>query len=450
MQEKTYDREALNMFRLPYEPPLLGCAKDYIIRAIQKNDKRWVLCFLHRYEAYFNRRIISFMRKNSIRMQSDIFLEMKCACREEVLSRYEGFDITKGASFLAYIDPFIRDAVMNVCRSSETMSSSSLTDYKRARLMGAIYNSCGRIPVEAVKKYCEQTGATEETAWNLLDGARRLENSSYISFDEPAFVHNMLGILWNGISSDDIFRAFGRLQYAEQVLLEARQGVCMGCCRVFLDGKHPTYQSLSEKGENSDAETTSRQYKKAVSHLIYELTDDGVLGCVLIRLKHADAAHAVYSYEPDNSGHIGEIVIDRVNRDFEVTVFPYRDTGSASWQTEEAILEAVLKETEPPQELLIPLIKGDTESELHIRIRQRNLKRKGNRNLSAVYAYRKGIKGSWGIIHFDFTKNVSEVLEFPGRDTDSADWSTEDAICQAVFAMADRELPKNLIIWNAL
>jgi len=313
-------------------------------------------------------------------------------------------------------------------------------------MMGAIYNACGRIPIEAVKKYCEQTGATEETAWNLLDGVRRLENSCSLSFDEPEFVCNMTGILWNGICTDDVARAFRRLPYKEQALLEARQCICMGCYRVFLSGKHPTYQSLSEKGENSDPETASRQYKKAVSDLIYELTDDGVLGCVLIRLKHADTEHAVYSYEPDNGGHVGEIIIDRVNRDFEITEFPERDKGSVCWQTEEAIEEAVLKETEPPDELLIPLIKHDIDAEQRIRIRQRSLRRKSGRNLSAVYAYRKGTNGSWGIIRFDFTKRESEVLEFPCRDAATADWSTEDAVCQAVFAVADGELPKNLLI----
>ena len=446
MQKRTIDTDALSMYRLPFDPPVLACARDYIIRAIQKNDKRWVLFFLHRFEAYFNRRIVGFVRRNGVMIPSDMLTEMKAACREEVLFRYESFDVSKGSSFLAYIDPFIKDAVLNVCRKNEEWSSSSLSDYKRVRTMGAIYNACGRIPTEAVKRYCEQYGVTEETAWNMLDAARRLENSGKLCFNDPQLDYDFLGTLSNGIRIEEFVPAFRRLPYNEQILLEACNCVCMGCYSVFPEGKHPTYKDLAEKGENSDPETSSRQYKKAVNDLIYELTDDGVIGCVLICLKHADEEQAIYSYEPDNGGHVGEIIINRVNGDFEITVFPEKDAGNSTWQMEEAIAEAVLKEPEPPEELLIPLHKYRIEETLRIRVKQKSLKRKNKQNISAVYAYRKGTSTPWGIIRFDFINHESEVTVFPAKDGPYADWSTEDAICKAVFAKADGELPKNLLI----
>ncbi len=45
---------------------------------------------------------------------------------------------------------------------------------------------------------------------------------------------NYTDILWNGIQAENVQRAFEKLNYREQTLLEKRLAICMACGRVRL------------------------------------------------------------------------------------------------------------------------------------------------------------------------------------------------------------------------
>ena len=56
---------------------------------------------------------------------------------------------------------------------------------------------------------------------------------------------NYTDILWNGIQAEKVQRAFEKLNYREQTLLEKRLAICMTCGRVSSWKDRPTFEELA-------------------------------------------------------------------------------------------------------------------------------------------------------------------------------------------------------------
>ena len=122
-------------------------------------------------------------------------------------------------------------------------------------------------------------------------------------------------ILWDGIRADAVQKAFDKLDFREQTLLEKRNAICMTCGRVSSWKDRPTFEELAVMFEGTTAGGAERAYRRAVEHLTELLVEDGVLRCVRLKQESKKTrkkknAAAVYSYQADNDGERGEIHFD--------------------------------------------------------------------------------------------------------------------------------------------
>ena len=60
-------------------------------------------------------------------------------------------------------------------------------------------------------------------------------------------------ILWDGIQAEKVRKAFEKLNYREQTLLEKRLAICMTCGRVGSWKNRPTFEELAVMFEGSSA-----------------------------------------------------------------------------------------------------------------------------------------------------------------------------------------------------
>lgn len=78
---------------------------------------------------------------------------------------------------------------------------------------------------------------------------------------------NYSDILWNGIQAEKVQRAFDKLNYREQTLLEKRLAICMTCGHVGSWKGRPTFEELAVMFEGSTASGAERAYRRAVDKL---------------------------------------------------------------------------------------------------------------------------------------------------------------------------------------
>ena len=75
---------------------------------------------------------------------------------------------------------------------------------------------------------------------------------------------NYTDILWNGIQAEKVQRAFEKLNYREQTLLEKRLAICMTCGRVGSWKNRPTFEELAVMFEAAQpavqSEPTGKQW----------------------------------------------------------------------------------------------------------------------------------------------------------------------------------------------
>lgn len=126
---------------------------------------------------------------------------------------------------------------------------------------------------------------------------------------------NYTDILWNGIQAEKVQRAFEKLNYREQTLLEKRLAVCMTCGRVGSWKNRPTFEELAVMFEGSTASGAERAYRKAVDKLTELLVAEGAIHAVRLKQKSKikrkkKIAAAIYEYQADCDGEWGEISLD--------------------------------------------------------------------------------------------------------------------------------------------
>ena len=134
---------------------------------------------------------------------------------------------------------------------------------------------------------------------------------------------NYADILWNGIQAEKVQRAFEKLNYREQTLLEKRLAICMTCGRVGSWKNRHTFEELAVMFEGSTASGAERAYRKAVDKLTELLVAEGSIHAVRLKQKSKTKrkkkiAAAIYEYQADCDGEWGEISFDFENGTAEI------------------------------------------------------------------------------------------------------------------------------------
>ena len=298
---------AERIFQLEPEPPKVDSPNDYILSALRKKDLKYFSFFLHHYEPQLNKRIKSFLGVvGGDPYDTDRFIDIKLSCREQMLQKLMDYDPSKGAEYATYIFPFIRDAMLRFRMGEEKWSVSSLTNYKMVRSMAWLYHNTKDAVSEFSKKYNCDLALAEEYL-KVVRGIRNQqpfyvtdedgeETGEAVALDDS---WNYADILWNGIQAEKVQRAFEKLNFREQTLLEKRNAVCMTCGRVGSWEERPTFEDLAVMFEGSTASGAERAYKKALDKLTGHLVDAGVLGVVELKLtdKNKKVAAAAYEYK---------------------------------------------------------------------------------------------------------------------------------------------------------
>ena len=153
---------------------------------------------------------------------------------------------------------------------------------------------------------------------------------------------NYTDILWNGIQAEKVQRAFEKLNYREQTLLEKRLAICMTCGRVGSWKNRPTFEELAVMFEGSTASGAERSYRKAVDKLTEFLVAEGAIHAVRLKQKSKTKRKkkitaAIYEYQADCDGEWGEMSVDFENGTAEIIRLADWDTIKTNWFANEAI-----------------------------------------------------------------------------------------------------------------
>ena len=232
---------------------------------------------------------------------TDRFIDIKLSCREQMLQKLMDYDPAKGAvSEFAKkynCDLALAEGYLKVVRGIRNQQPFYVTDEDG-----------------------EETGedvALDDT-WNYTD------------------------ILWNGIQAEKVQRAFEKLNYREQTLLEKRLAICMTCGRVGSWKNRPTFEELAVMFEGSTASGAERAYRKAVDKLTEFLVAEGAIHAVRLKQKSKTKRKkkitaAIYEYQADCDGEWGEMSVDFENGTAEIIRLADWDTIKTNWFANEAI-----------------------------------------------------------------------------------------------------------------
>ena len=253
----------------------------------------YFLFFLHHYEPQLNKRIKGFLGVDGGDLyDTDQFIDIKLSCREQMLQKLMDYAPAKGAEYATYIYPFIWDSMLRFHMGEEKWSVSSLTNYKMVRSMAWLYHNTKDAVSEFAPKYnCDIALAKEYL--KVVRGIRNQqpfyitdedgeETGEDIALDDS---WNYADILWNGIQAEKVQRAFEKLNYMEQTLLEKRLAICMTCGRVGSWKGRPAFEELAVMFEGSTASGAERAYRKAVDKLTELLVAEGALHAVRLKQK---------------------------------------------------------------------------------------------------------------------------------------------------------------------
>ena len=335
---------AERIFQLEPEPPAVGSLNEYILSALREKNLIYFSFFLHHYEPQLNKRIKGFWGVDGGDLyDTDRFIDIKLSCREQMLQKLMDYDPAKGAEYATYIFPFIRDAMLRFRMGEEKWSVSSLTNYKMVRSMAAeeylrvVRGIRNQQPFYVTDEDGEETGedvALDDT-WNYSD------------------------ILWNGIQAEKVQRAFDKLNYREQTLLEKRLAICMTCGHVGSWKGRPTFEELAVMFEGSTASGAERAYRRAVDKLTELLVAEGAIHAVRLKQKSKTKrkkkiATAIYEYQADCDGEWGQISFDFENGTSEIVRLADWDTMKTNRFANKAIAYLLNCENEKlPKETIV-------------------------------------------------------------------------------------------------
>ncbi len=358
---------AERIFQLEPEPPKAENINDYILSALQEKNLIYFSFFLHHYEPQLNKRIKNFLGVDGSDLyDTDRFIDIKLSCREQMLQNLMDYDPAKGAEYATYIYPFIRDAMLRFRMGEEKWSVSSLTNYKMVRSMAWMYHNTK----DAVSEFSKEYNCDLALAEEYLKVVRGIRNQQpfYITDEDGEETGedvalddswNYTDILWNGIQANKVQKAFDKLNYREQTLLEKRLAICMTCGRVGSWKDRPTFEELAVMFEGSTASGAERAYRKAADKLTKLLVAEGAVHAVRLKQKSKTKrkkkiAAAIYEYQADCDGEWGEISLDFQNGKAEVIRLADWDTVKTNKFAIRAIAYLLNCENEKlPKEMMV-------------------------------------------------------------------------------------------------
>ena len=293
---------AERIFQLEPEPPAVDSLNEYILSALREKNLLYFSFFLHHYETQLNKRIKGFLSVDGGNLyDTDRFIDIKISCREQMLQKLMDYDPAKGA-----VSEFAKKYNCDLALAEEYL-----------KVVRGIRN---QQPFYITDENGEETGedVALDATWNYTD------------------------ILWNGIQAEKVQRAFEKLNYREQTLLEKRLAICMTCGRVGSWKNRPTFEELAIMFEGSTASGAERAYRKAVDKLTELLVAEGALHAVRLKQKtktkrKKKIAAAIYEYQADCDGEWGEISVDFENGTAEIIRLADWDTIKTNWFAKEAI-----------------------------------------------------------------------------------------------------------------
>ena len=249
----------------------------------------------------------------------------------------------------------------------EKWSVSSLTNYKMVRSMAWLYHNTKDAVSEFAKKYNCDLALAEEYL-KVVRGIRNQqpfyvtdedgeETGDDVALDDT---WNYADILWNSIQAEKVQRAFEKLNFREQTLLEKRLAICMTCGRVGLWKNRPTFEELAVMFEGSTASGAERAYRKAVDKLTELLVAEGALHAV--RLKQVSKTKqkkkivaAIYEYQVDCDGDWGELSLNFEAKTAEIIRLADWDTIKSNKYAKAAISYLLYCKNENcPKDIVIP------------------------------------------------------------------------------------------------
>ena len=275
--------DAYSTYQLIPAPPRAetGRTDDYIRLAQETHEIKYVLFYLHENERYFNDRINTFLTSETDWFSPERFMDLKLEFRIEVLKRFPFFDPNRGTTFITYIHRYITDTLLRFRMQEEFYSFDSLKEYKDARRIMQLFSECQGNTEETIRLFAAQTGYSEKTAAEKLAAAwrqrkrwqlpkRQDENDEKEDWgqDEDLIPDHWdyADILWAGMEAENVDKAFRRLSYREQTLLEQRNAICMTCGRVSAMSTRASFETLAALFEGSRASGAERAYKRAVEN----------------------------------------------------------------------------------------------------------------------------------------------------------------------------------------
>ena len=369
-------QDAFRAYQLIPAPPGLpsGDTNEYIRLAKETHELKYIFFFLHENEQYFNDRINTFLTGEGERIHPERFMDLKLECRIEVLQRFPSYDPGRGTAFITYIHRYITDTLLRFRMGEEYHSFDSLQEYKDARRIMQLYADSNGNTKETIRLFAAQDGCSEKTAIEKLAAAWRQRNrrvpvqineegECQEQQDELISDHwDYVGILWAEMEAEKVDKAFDKLSYRDQTLLEQRNAICMRCGRVSDMKTQVSFEKLAELFEGSGASGAERAYKRALENLTLELVKLGQLHCV--RLKQTSVQRedkkitaAGYAYQVDNSGDWGEIRFDLIEKTAWVETFAENDPCD-TWEITDAAIHAALANNmeKLPKSMLLPIL----------------------------------------------------------------------------------------------
>ena len=369
-------QDAFRAYQLIPAPPGLpsGDTNEYIRMAQETHELKYIFFYLHENEQYFNDRINTFLSGEGERIHPERFMDLKLECRIEVLQRFPSYDPGRGTAFITYIHRYITDTLLRFRMGEEYHSFDSLQEYKDARRIMQLYADSNGNTKETIRLFAAQDGCSEKTAIEKLAAAWRQRNrrvpvqineegECQEQQDELISDHwDYVGILWAEMEAEKVDKAFDKLSYRDQTLLEQRNAICMRCGRVSDMKTQVSFEKLAELFEGSGASGAERAYKRALENLTLELVKLGQLHCV--RLKQTSVQRedkkitaAGYAYQVDNSGDWGEIRFDLIEKTAWVETFAENDPCD-TWEITDAAIHAALANNmeKLPKSMLLPIL----------------------------------------------------------------------------------------------
>ena len=303
---------------------------EYLIRAVEEKELRYLSFYLHAYEHRLNAKVYFFLRRNGMDTYDPVqFLDLKLALQEVILKKLPSFDPSKGARFLTYMYEFIEDALISFRLRQECWTIDSLDIYKGIRRMAAIYNATGGDATKAIEKYCKETGCKSKTAaeyMELVVGIRARQTEILIDRDEEEeaiieeVIPDSMGDLCYEISKSWLAQAvqhsLSKLSWRDQTMIKARNAICWNCGGMMSMKDRYSYRDISVQLMNGSSDGgAEKAYNTALARFTVQLLEDHVIRVVDMKLEKVTRrkkkiAAATYRYQADCDGEWGEIQFD--------------------------------------------------------------------------------------------------------------------------------------------